>query len=323
MARLTARDRPAKLELGIGDDAAFHLVQGTWGELTTCDAMVEGVHFERDWCSPEQLGAKLAAVNLSDLAAMGGTPERAYLALALPPRLARVWVERLLDGLTAALRVHGARLLGGDTVASPGPLLLALTLQGRIRKEELCLRSGARVGDRILVTGELGGAAAGLAALRSPRRSGPWRASVLARLLAPEPRLKAGRVLAQSGQVSAMLDLSDGLGSDLPRLAAASRVGARIEAGQLPVAIATSLAARALGLDPLRLALSGGEDYELLFTCPPKAVLGLTRRLRRSAGLTASVIGEVLPARQGIQMRLPNGRRAPLPAGWEHRGRKA
>lgn len=304
--------------LGIGDDAAAYVPTRTHLQLVTCDALVESVHWDFDWCTPRELGSKTAAVNLSDLAAMGGIPERAYLVLALPRAMRERSVHAFLDGITKTLALHGARLAGGDTVSSPGPMMVSLTLQGSVLKKEMLVRSGARPGDAILVTGYLGGAAAGLAWVRGRRPSGSAPREIMRRLNAPIPRLAAGRCLARSGRVHAALDLSDGLGTDLRRLAEASRVGAEVWTRALPVSTATRLAAAKLHLDPVRLAVAGGEDYELLFTCAEPDAPGLIRRLRTEAQTPCAVIGRILEQRAGVYLEEDAGKKISMPKGWEH-----
>jgi len=169
-----------------------------------------------------------------------------------------------------------------------------------------------------LVTGHLGAAGAGLRLARRPKLRSTARAAVLRRLLTPVPRLSEGRVLARSGRVHAMLDLSDGLAGDLRRLSEASGVGVRIDAARLPLASATRRASRDLGCDPFELALCGGEDYELLFAAAPEQAPRLIRELARRTGPPCTIIGEVLPARRGLHWMRPDGREAALPDGWAH-----
>jgi thiamine-monophosphate kinase len=305
-------------QIGIGDDASAHCVDPRKLELITCDALVEGVHWESSWCDPESLGVKSAAVNLSDIAAMGGTPQRAFLVLALPPKTTRPFIIRLIDGLVSELSRFGVRLAGGDTVLSPGPIMVSLTLQGTAAAGAVIRRTGARLGDLLLVTGELGTASAGLGLLRRPRLKIPGRDRVVQQWLRPIPRLREGGLLARSGQVHAMIDLSDGLAGDARRLTQASRTGACIFASQLPVSLATRVAARALKCDPLNLALSGGEDYELLFSCPSSQAPKLIDKLRKHTKTICTVVGKIIPQREGIYLIQPNGRKTELPSGWEH-----
>ncbi|MEW6516677.1 MAG: thiamine-phosphate kinase [candidate division FCPU426 bacterium] len=315
--RLAGPVRPPDC-LGIGDDAAVYrpAASGRW-EAVTCDTLVEGVHWSGDWCGPEAAGRRIAAVNLSDLAAMGATPERAYLSLALPRNFSAANAHRLAAGVVRELRRHGARLLGGDTVATPGPLTATLTLQGSLPRSEWLTRRGARPGDLLLVTGNLGAPAAALAWLRSRRRVSPAFAPLVRRLVRPVPLLAAGRVLAHTRRVHAALDLSDGLAGDARRLAEASRVGLTVHAERLPVSTLVRRAAQALQRDPLDWALSGGEDFELLFAARAADAQHIARQLRALARVSCAVIGEVTPARSGLKL-LRHGRLRPWPRGWEH-----
>ncbi len=311
--RLGVRD-----QIGIGDDTSAHCVDPRKLELITCDALVEGVHWESPWCDPESLGVKSAAVNLSDIAAMGGTPQRAFLVLALPAKTARPFIIRLIDGLVGELSRFGVRLAGGDTVLSPGPIMVSLTVQGTAAAGAVIRRTGARPGDLLLVTGELGTASAGLGLLRRPRLRIPVRDRVVQRWLRPLPRLREGNLLAQSGKVRAMIDLSDGLAGDTRRLTQASQTGACIFASQLPVSLEARMAARALKCNPLDLALCGGEDYELLFSCPSPHAPKLINKLRKRTGTICTVVGKILPQREGLYLTRPDGCRVDMPSGWEH-----
>lgn len=306
--------------LGIGDDAAAYRppAPGRW-EVVTCDTLVAGVHWSWDWVTPEAAGRRVAASNLSDLAAMGAAPERAYLSLALPLAFSARQARDLAKGVVRELRRFGARLLGGDTVMTTGPVVATLTLQGSAPRGELLTRQGARPGDLLLVTGDLGASAAGLACLRAGRGLPRAVAPLVKRYLLPAPRLTAGRVLAHSGRVRACLDLSDGLAGDARRLAEASGAGLAIHAERLPVSRQTRLAAERLRRDPLDWALSGGEDYELLFAVRPADAAAVARHLRVLARVPCTVIGEVLPARAGLRL-IRQGKTLPMPKGWEHGG---
>jgi thiamine-monophosphate kinase len=303
--------------LGIGDDASAHRPEkGRW-EVVTVDALVEGVHWDFAWCNARTLGRRTAVVNLSDIAAMGAAPRRAHLVLVLPPATPAALVKEFVGGLVDELETYGARLVGGDTNATPGPMMVSLTLQGVVLKKEMLCRRGARPGDWLLVTGDLGAAAAGLWELQHaphPHRLGTYPAQ---RWRCPVPRLAEGRFLAKSGRVHAALDLSDGLAGDLRRLCAASGVGARLYAEHLPLAESTRRAAQSRRLPPWSFALQGGEDYELLFAAPPAAAPALADGLRR-LGTACTLVGEVLPAAREMSLVLPGGKTVPLPPGWEH-----
>jgi thiamine-monophosphate kinase len=304
------------LNLGIGDDCA--VLRPRRGEelVVTTDLSLENVHFRRDWHPPQSVGHRCLARGLSDLAAMGARPEAAFLSLALPAELTGSWMDRFLDGLIALAERHRVPLAGGDMAKSPpamhprgsGLVLADIVLLGSVPKGRSLLRSGARAGDLIYVTGALGGSAAELLALE--RRPAAFRkigkGSQGHPHLYPEPRLAAGRKLMRGRLATAAIDLSDGLSTDLTHLCEESGLAAEIDAQALPVD------ARAT----LEQALHGGEDYELLFTAAPK-----TRIPSPLGGVLVHAIGRMKKRGKGplVEMVHPDGQRAPLAAGgWEH-----
>jgi thiamine-monophosphate kinase len=317
LARIRDRLPPpgGRVLVGSGDDAAVTVPGGA--TATSVDALVEGVHFSRDDASLGQVGAKALAAALSDLAAMGADPGEAYVALTVPADLDERGCLEAIDGMIELAAATGTTLAGGDVTR--GPLLaFAVTVVGHASApERFVRRAGARPGDALVLTGELGGAAAGLllADLEPSGLPGPTVAALRRRQLEPVPRLAAGRALAAAG-ATAMIDVSDGLGADAGHLAAAGGVGLRIDASALPLAAGVAEVAAAAGRDPLRLAASGGEDYELLAALPPER-LDLAR-LRESAGVAVARIGEVLAGR-GVEIRLPGGQ-ALEPGGFDHLG---
>jgi thiamine-monophosphate kinase len=282
LRRIRERLPPAgrQVVLGSGDDAAISVPGGA--TVTSVDALVDGVHFRRGWSSPAQIGGKALAVALSDLAAMGAEAGEAYVVLGVPEDFDEDGCLELLDGMVGVAGETGTTLAGGDVTRAP-VLTLAVTVVGHARRpEDLVARSGAQPGDALVVTGELGGAAAGLLALEADEE----RSDPIARQLEPKPRLEEGRMLANAG-ATAMIDLSDGLGGDANHLARASGVGLRIDAAALPLAE---------GVADLTLAVSGGEDYELLAAIPPN----------RIDAIPVTRIGEVV-AGGGVEIRLPDG----------------
>ena len=239
---------------------------------TSVDALVEGVHFRIPPFEARQVGHKALAAALSDLAAMGAEPGEAYVQLGIPDERGDPELLGLADGLAALAGRLGVAIAGGDVTRAPA-LLVAVTVVGHAESaDRLVRRSGARPGDLLAVTGELGGAAAGLALLERPELAEgldeTLAAALRARQLEPEPRLAAGRALAEAG-ATAMIDISDGLGADAGHLAAAGGVGLEIDLSQLPVQAGVAELARRAGLDPLDLAAAGGEDYELLAALAP------------------------------------------------------
>ena len=269
---------------GIGDDAA--VLEALAHPIVTVDALVEGVHFRRDWTSARALGAKSMAVNLSDLAAMGARPIAAFVALAVPRDCSSEWISELYIGMETLAARHDFTIAGGDMTAAPG-VFISVTLVGDLMLEAAgrpVTRSGARVGDAVCVTGDLGDSAAGLSLLQnadapggSPGDSGldgPARAYLLGRHLEPAPRLERMRELLARDRdaVHAALDLSDGLAGDARHIARASGVDIEIYAEQLPISAACARAARALNQSATNWALSGGEDYELCLCLAPEGV---------------------------------------------------
>ncbi len=311
LAAIVGRARPDVL-VGIGDDAAALDLGGDALVLLTVDSQVEGIHFVRHRIGPRLLGRRLLAVNASDIAAMGGEPTHALVSLVLPPGLELEWIEELYEGLRAEADPLGVSVVGGNVARSGDGVVLDLTLAGRVPRGELLTRAGARPGDRLLVTGTLGGAAAGLWLSGHPGIRIPEGEALLARHLAPTPRVREGRVIATSRLARALIDLSDGLGGDVVHLCDRSGVGVRVYVENLPLAPGVAHVAELSGRAPWELALYGGEDFELLCTAPPPAAEALAERVSAEAGTPASVVGEVLPAAAGRWLLLPDGREVPL-----------
>ncbi|MEO7001247.1 MAG: thiamine-phosphate kinase [Ktedonobacterales bacterium] len=328
IARLTdqlgiATTRP-DVKLGIGDDAAALDLGGDHLLLATCDAQVEGRHFRRTVATPEEIGAKALAVNLSDIAAMGGEPLWALVSLLTPPTLD----VSVLDGVYAGLRTqaqrYGVAIVGGNVASTDGPLTIDITLLGRCPRDRLITRGGAQPGDALLVTGTLGNGLAGLlAATTTERQRLAGVDDALLReareaMVAPTPRAACGQALAATGMITAMLDLSDGLTGDLAHICERSNVGATIDAAALPVALAAQAIATALGRDPLGLALHGGDDYELLFTTRP-AGIATAIAAARASGVEAHVIGVITEREAGMRLRASDGSERSLePQSWDH-----
>jgi thiamine-monophosphate kinase len=309
LARMRERLPPPgpRVEVGSGDDAAVTVPGGA--TATSIDALVDGVHFRRDWASPNQIGHKALAAALSDLAAMGAEAGEAYVAVGIPPDLDEESCLELIDGMLALAKATGTTLAGGDVTRAPA-LTLAVTVVGHApAPERLVRRAGAKAGDALVLSGEIGGAAAGLLLLERPELAEAVPAATAERLrlrqLGPTPRLATGRALAGAG-ARAMIDVSDGLGGDASHLAAAGAVGLRIDAGALPLAKGLAEVAAAAGRDPLELAVSGGEDYELLATLPPERLAGAAIGIGQAAETTLTQIGEASEG-EGVEIRLPGG----------------
>jgi thiamine-monophosphate kinase len=300
--------------VAIGDDAAVLKVRAGEELVWTTDALVEGVHFRRRPGTLRALGEKSLAVNLSDVGAMGARPLGSLLTLGLPEDADVTELDAFLGGFLALARRSGCPLVGGDTVRAP-QWLVSVAVVGAVARGRALLRSGARAGDRIFVTGALGGAAAGLALLEGPGATTASERALARRQLAPRPPFRAGERLARARLAHAAIDLSDGLARDLGHVARASGVAARVDVERLPLARGLATAAARLGEDPLSFALSGGEDYELLFTAGARAPSAqeFTRRL----GCRVTEIGVVARGR-GVHF-LASGRPFTAPASrFEH-----
>jgi thiamine-monophosphate kinase len=299
IARAAARRGSGRgVVLGIGDDAALlRLRAGEWVVAST-DALFDGVHFRLRDETPRVVGRRALVANLSDLAAMGARPLGCLLALAAPPSLRVRTVDGLLEGLLDEAARHGCPLVGGNT-SRARELSLTLSVIGAVARGRALRRDAARAGDRVFVTGTLGGAA--LERRLAERGRGRVRS-------VPAPRLRAGRALAALGRRTACIDVSDGLDADLAHLLEARRLVAEIDPERLPLPRGFRSACARAGLDPLALARTGGEDYELLFTLDPGAPSA--RVLSRRLGLPVSEIGRVAAGRR----RGP----APAPGGWRH-----
>jgi len=323
------RDRASQtagssLRLGIGDDCALLRIRSGEDLAITTDLSIAGRHFRLDWHQPESIGHRALARGLSDLAAMGARPVAAFLSIGLPRELIassnrrRPWVQRFLDGLLALAQTYNTPLAGGDL--SESPLALAdIVLTGAVPRGKALLRSAARPGHLVYVTGSMGGAAAGLARLCDLATSGDNREGgqeppripksltvQLAPHLYPQPRIAQGLFLRRRNIASAAIDLSDGLSTDLAHICEESGVAAEVDANLLPIHSGANL----------DMALHGGEDYELLFTAP-----ATVRVPRKIAGVSITCIGRILKVRAGmtdVTLLTPQGSRLLEPKGWQH-----
>ncbi len=283
---------PPFLLEGIGDDAAVFTINEKDCLLVTSDLMVEDVHFVKDWMPPFALGYKSLAISLSDIAAMGGSPEMFILSIGLPPDLGDDYIFQFKEGLKSIALKYNVALIGGDTVSSE-KFVINTTIIGRAKRQRLLLRSQARIGDVVLVSGYLGDAAAGLELLKKRIKNTDWEGLIKAHLL-PEPEVLLAQTLATSGLVHAAIDISDGIATDLAWICRQSQVGARVYQEKLPISSACKEAAAFLQMDPILWALSGGEDYKLLFTAPPEAVPELNKLAWEKCGKDIFVIGEIV-----------------------------
>ena len=304
---------PRRAREGIGDDAAVLDAGGGNLWLFAADMLIEGVHFDRTVSSLADVGWKALAVNVSDIAAMGGIARYATVAVGLP---SPADAEPLFRGLRECAEAHAVEIVGGDTVRSPGPLVIDVAILGQSEGIEPVRRRGARAGDLVCVTGWLGAAAAGLeAAKRAQAGEGPVPEELLAAHRRPSPRAREGRLLAQLG-ASAMIDISDGLASDARHVAEASHVAIVIEPERIPLHPAAVAAARRWQGDPFSLALFGGEDFELLACVAPER-LSAVKGAVEGLGLPLTVIGRC-EAGGGVWLESNGQRRALSPGGWDH-----
>ncbi len=297
---------------GIGDDCAVVTKDQATVWVLTMDTLVESVHFDCSWHPPYFLGRKAVAVNVSDIAAMGGKPVFALLSLGLPADFDAAWVTELNRGINEACCQYGCLLIGGDTVCSPEKVSLTLTLIGETAKDQVLYRHGACSGDTIWVSGSLGAAAAGLDCFRSgkiapmielmPSSYPPELVSCLQAHLDPEARTGLGRALAQTGCVHAMMDLSDGLATDLAHLCQQSGLGATVIAEKLPGRQGLAAAAVLLSKKRSQWMLAGGEDYELLFTASPEDS-PVILEVAAEQGVKISPIGSMSAETQGVLLQ--------------------
>jgi len=309
---------PPEVAVGIGDDCAVIHLGGEAYALWTVDTLLEGVHFDLAYISLRQLGRRSLAVNLSDIAAMGGEPAYALLSLGWPLGRELSGALELGEGLAELARAYGTAVVGGDSVASPQGVTVTVSVLGRVPKGEVLTRAGAIPGDFVYVTGSLGESAAGLEVLRRGLKINPELAGPLIKAhVDPVPQLAAGRLLAQHRLASAAIDLSDGVATDLFHVCRASRVGARVEAAAVPLSAGVQAVARILNTDPLNLALKGGEDYHLLFTAHPEQASRLLQVFSQ-AGLPRPVkIGEIT-AGQEVVLVTPEREEIISGAGFDH-----
>jgi thiamine-monophosphate kinase len=318
-------ERRPDVLLGVGDDAA--LLDTGAGDLlvATCDAQVDGTHFIRGVATYEEIGHKALAVNLSDIAAMGAEPRWALASLLIPSGISVTELDQVYAGMRALGNRFEVAVVGGNVSSTNGPFCLDVTLLGTVDRSRAVRRTGARIGDAILVTGALGAAAAGVMCATSVE---PWAAplslSPAARektrraMAAPLPQVAEGRALAASGVVTAMIDVSDGLAADLGHICRLSQVGAVVEAASLPLDASAREVATAFGRDPLMMALYGGEDYVLLCTVAERGVRPALDAIA-DAGGEGHVIGRVVDASLGMQLRQEPAQFIPLePRGWDH-----
>ncbi|MBN2564551.1 MAG: thiamine-phosphate kinase [Candidatus Eisenbacteria bacterium] len=304
--------------VGPGDDAAVYESPGQF-ELLTCDAFVEGIHFRRDFATFSEIGAKCMVANVSDIAAMGGFPSRAVMSICIPPDMSDDDVAELYRGAIDVCARYGAEVVGGDTVGSLSGLVVSIALTGAVERDHIITRSGAVIGDAVVVTGALGGSETGLRAMAQglPDEGGVPAARL--RHNAPVPRLAEAQALIEVATPHAMIDVSDGLSSDVWHIAEESQVGIRLVAERIPIAACVTDVARRLDIDPLELALASGEEFELVATIPASEVERASEHVEAVTGTAVSWIGEVIGRSAGCTVMRRDGTEVSLQkAGYEH-----
>ena len=313
---------PTGIVVGPGDDAAVVDVERGALQVLTTDALVEGVHFDLRFSSPADVGYKALAVNVSDVAAMGGTPAFALLSLMLPESCTTSTLDGLVDGLLEMASEARVTLAGGNITRSPGPLVVDVTVTGSVRQRRVLQRSGAAAGAKLYVSGTIGAAAAGLGWLRAHRMADPIAGppaqlvDCVQRHRRPAPRFKLGALLGRNKAASACMDLSDGLADAVQQIANASGTGAVVDAALLPLHSGAAAWFSSQGLDPVIESLRGGDDYELLFAVPSKVKGRLRHVASLVKGLSLTHIGELTPSRSIVLRR--DGADSPLPRGFVH-----
>lgn len=305
-----------KIILGIGDDAAIIKSDPNKLLVLTTDALIQTVHFNLDYFSFYQLGWRSLAANLSDLAAMGGKPVCSVVTLGLNDRVSVENLMQFYQGMLALSKRFDCPVVGGDMVRSPKEIVISIFALGEVEKKKITKRSGARVGDLICVTGELGEAQAGLELLLKKRegKSLQFSPALTRKHLLPLPRLAESDFLVHNAKLNSMIDISDGLASDLHQVCKESKVGAVIYERKIPLGSKAIRAAKLLKKNPLEFALSGGEEYELLFTLSKAQARGLLSKAR----FKLTVIGEIVPRRKGVSLERAGQKSKLLPRGYNH-----
>jgi thiamine-monophosphate kinase len=305
--------------VGIGDDTAVLRLDDERALLATSDIQVEGVHFRRELITLYQLGRRVIAVNLSDIASMGGSAHHGLVSLVLPSDTTAEEFDAIFEGARDQAMDFGASIVGGNLAAGDDKLIIDVFMLGKVRLEHLMTRAGAGPGDGVYVTGTIGSSSAGLEVLARHGPACPDDVAALAAAhLQPRPRVTEGAAIAESGAATAMIDISDGLAADLKQVCEQSRVGCEIHRGDIPLAPSIERVSSFSGKEPWRYALHGGEDYELLFTVRPDADETI-RRIADDLRTPMTRIGTVVARDAGLSLVEPDGRRGPLEArGWDH-----
>jgi len=306
--------------VGIGDDVAVIKTSPDHYLLATCDVLVEGVHFLSQFMTPDQIGQKAVAVNISDVAAMGGVPQHLLASLVLPKNTPLSFVDGLYNGIEKQCQQYNIDVIGGN-IARGKQIVINIFLLGKVQPKKLLLRSSAHPNDKVLVTGYLGDSAAGLKLLQNNKFkvTPKQKKQLLTRHVTPIPRLKESAIIADLGQAISMIDISDGLSSDIGHICDQSNVGVRLWADKLPISPATKKVAKLINQPPWKLAFKGGEDYELCFTIPAEKAESAKAAVSQKTKTPVTIIGEILPLNQGKWIVLKNNHQLPLQSkSWDH-----
>jgi len=299
-------DKGEGVVMGVGDDAAVLTPSPGKVLLVTTDCLLEGVHFKLEFTDYHRLGRKALAVNLSDIGGCGGIPTAFLVSLAIPPETEVASVQALYKGMIEQARTYGVSLVGGDTSRGE-KLMISITLIGEAEEGEVLYRRGAKQGDRIFVTGQLGDSALGLKMLKNGVKEG----DPVQQHLDPTPRVREGQTIARQGLATAMIDVSDGLIADLGHILEASGVGARIQLSQIPLSEEYRKKIVTYQSDPYQLALAGGEDYELLFTASEGRAEAI-KKLAAELGTPITLIGEITRPSAGVTVVGADGKEFPV-----------
>lgn len=310
--------RPEGVLKAVGDDAAVFQSDPDRVSLVTTDLLVERVHFLRDCISGQDLGHKALAVNLSDIAAMGGEPREAFISIGIPDDCSLDYLDAFYEGMKTLADRYNINLLGGDTTGSRQDFIVNIAVIGLADPWEIRYRDTARAGDIVCVTGNLGDSRAGLhLLLEASTENAEWFQPLIKAHNRPEPAVSEGRFMAETDGVHALIDVSDGLSSDLAHILEESGVGGKIQADKLPISLDMEHFCRRLGFDPIDWALSGGEDYVLLCTLAPDRASGIQEAFLARFGRPLHAIGDITTSGKAILIR--NGAAADLnPSGWDH-----
>ncbi|MCL6519084.1 MAG: thiamine-phosphate kinase [Armatimonadetes bacterium] len=307
------------LVVGVGDDAAVLDLGGPMLTIITTDMLAEGIHYRLDLVTPYELGWKSVASNISDIAAMGGLPTWTLISLGLKPDTDIGFVDEIYRGLVECAERFESKIIGGDTISVRQDSVIGICQMGKIEPNLIARRSGASPGDRILVTGWLGNSRAGLELLLrfGTEEAAQLHGWLVGQHLTPIPRVLEAHAAVATNAIRAMMDISDGLGADLPKLCKASGVGAIVYASKLPISSDLQSAAERLGMDTLELVAGGGEDFELLMAVRPHDVKKVIKAIKEGTGTRVTEIGEFTEDKT-VEIVMPDGSRRPLWAGWEH-----